>query len=122
MPEYTPINLANKLSLFSERWRPKVIAELNENEFKLVKLKGDFVWHSHSDTDEAFLVIDGHMRIDFRDRSVDLQSGELFVVPKGIEHKPFAEHECSVLIIEPRGVVNTGQAGGELTAPQGVKI
>ena len=122
MPDYTSINLANKLSLFSEHWSPKVIADLNDNEFKLVKLQGDFVWHSHPDTDEAFLVIDGHMRIDFRDGSVDLQSGELYVVPKGIEHKPFAEHECSVLIIEPRGVVNTGQAGGELTAPQGVKI
>lgn len=122
MPEYTPINLANKLSLFSEHWSPKIIAELNDYEFKLVKLQGEFVWHSHPDTDEAFLVIDGHMRIDFRDGSVELQAGELYVVPKGIEHKPFAEHECSVLLIEPSGVVNTGQAGGELTAPQGVRI
>lgn len=122
MPECVPINLSKKLSLFSEHWRPKVIAELNDYEFKLVKLQGDFVWHSHADTDEAFLVIDGCMRIDFRDGSVDLHAGDLYVVPKGIEHKPFAEHECSVLLIEPRGVVNTGQAGGELTAPQGVKI
>ena len=122
MPEYTPFNLANKLSLFSEHWSPKIIAELNDYEFKLVKLQGEFVWHSHPDTDEAFLVIDGHMRIDFRDGSVELQAGELYVVPKGIEHKPYADHECSVLLIEPRGVVNTGQAGGELTAPQGVRI
>lgn len=122
MPDYTSINLANKLSLFSEHWSPKIIAELNNYEFKLVKLQGEFVWHCHPDTDEAFIVIDGHMRIDFREGSVELQSGELYVVPKGIEHKPYAEHECSVLIIEPRGVVNTGQAGGELTAPQGVRI
>jgi len=120
--KYTPINLSEKLSLFTELWRPKIIAELNDYEFKLVKLQGEFVWHSHPETDEAFLVVEGSLRIEFRDGSVDLHPGELYIVPIGIEHKPYAEHECSVLIIEPRGIVNTGQADGELTAPQGVKI
>ena len=94
------INLRDKLAKFSDHWSPKVIAEMNDYQFKLVKIKGDFVWHNHAYTDEAFIVIEG----------------EMYVVPKGIEHKPYAEEECKVMIIEPRGVVNTGNTEGELTA------
>ncbi len=112
------INLASKLALFTEHWRPKVIAELNDYQIKLVKIDGAFVWHRHDDTDELFLVVDGAMSIELRDRRVDLVSGELFVVPKGVEHRPFAASECRVMLIEPRGVVNTGDAGRDaMTAP-----
>ena len=120
---YAPINLAQKLSLFTEHWRPKVVAEMNDYQFKLVKIQDEFVWHRHDDTDEVFIVVDGEMSIAFRDGRVDLKSGELFVVPKGVEHKPFAVRECRVMLIEPRGVVNTGGAdGGALTAPIDVWI
>lgn len=115
--EYESINLRNKLNLFSNHWSPKIIASLNDYHLKVVKFKGKFVWHSHDDTDEMFLVIKGAMEIHFRDGSVKLSAGELYVVPKGIEHKPSAEKECEVLLIEPAGVVNTGNTGGELTAP-----
>ncbi len=118
----SPINFAEKLSLFSEHWSPKVIAELNDTQFKLVKFQGDFVWHQHDDTDEAFIVIKGEMQIGFRDREVTVKEGELFVVKKGIEHITRAKHECHAMIIEPRGVVNTGEAGGELTANNDVWI
>lgn len=110
------INFEEKLSLFSEHWSPKVVAELNDYQFKLVKVKGDFVWHSHKDTDEAFIVIEGKMNIEFRDHSVSLSKGEMYVVPKGVEHKPCAESECKVMVVEPRNVVNTGDSGGKLTA------
>ncbi len=111
------INLTAKLALFADTWRPRVIAEMNDYQFKLVKLLGDFVWHSHAETDEAFLVLDGKLVIELRDGEVRLAPGELYVVPRGIEHRPRAARECSVLLIEPRGVVNTGDAGGDLTAP-----
>ena len=116
------INLANKLALFDELWSPKVIAEMNDYQFKLVKLKGEFTWHAHADTDEVFLVLSGQMQIRLRDSTVALNSGELYVVKKGEMHQPVAEQECQVLLIEPRGVVNTGEAGGELTAPNDVWI
>src|ERR1700738_1848905 len=120
---HTPINFAHKLSLFSEQWQPKVIAELNDYQFKMVKLQGDFVWHDHKDTDEAFLVLDGTLRIDCRDGSVTLNPGEMYVVPKGVEHKPFAEREVKLLLIEPRGVRNTGEPETTaLTAPNDVWI
>lgn len=111
-----PVSLAEKLRLIDKHWEPKVVAEINDYQFKLVKVAGDFVWHDHKDTDEAFLVIDGELRIDFRDGAVTIGPGELYVVPAGVEHKPFAANETQVLLIEPRGVVNTGTAGGELTA------
>ena len=117
-----PINLSEKLTKISEHWSPRVVAALNEYQFKLVKLQGEFVWHAHADTDEAFLVIDGEMEIGFRDRTVTLRKGELFVVPKGVEHITRAARECSALIIEPRGVVNTGDAGGAQTAANDVWI
>ena len=111
-----PVNLTDKLAMFTEHWSPRVIAELNDYQFKLVKLQGEFVWHAHADTDEAFLVIDGEMEIGFRDRTVTLRAGELYVVPRGAEHITRARCECHALIVEPAGVVNTGDAGGPLTA------
>ena len=110
------IHLRSKLSQFDEHWSPRVVAELNDYQFKLAKLEGEFVWHQHDDTDEAFLVLDGALAIDFEDGSVDLSAGDLLVVPKGVRHRPRAERECHVLLLEPRGVVNTGDAGGDLTA------
>ncbi len=115
--KYQPVSLAEKFKKFSEVFQPKVIARMNDYEFKLARLKGDFVWHSHAETDETFLVIDGEMVIEFRDGSVTLRSGDIFVVPRGKEHKPFAANECKIMLIEPAGTVNTGGAGGELTAP-----
>ena len=111
------INLEDKLSKFSEHWSPKVIAEMNDYQFKLVKIEGDFVWHDHPDTDEVFIVIEGTMQIEFEDRTIELSEGEMLVVPKGVRHKPYAEAECKVMLVEPRGVVNTGDAEGDLTAP-----
>ena len=119
---YTAINLQQKLGVLSEHWAPKVIAEMNDYQFKLVKLQGDFVWHDHKDTDETFLVIEGQLRIDFRDGAVHLGAGEMLVVPKGVEHKPYAKHEVHLLLIEPRGVVNTGDEVGEKTARNDVWI
>lgn len=106
---YKAINLEEKLRLVTDYWSPRVIAEMNDYQFKIVKLQGDFVWHQHKDTDETFMVLDGELRIDFRDGSVQIMSGELFVVPKGLEHKPYAAQEVKLLLIEPRGVLNTGE-------------
>lgn len=117
-----PINFSEKFTKFSEPWSPRVIAEMNDYQFKLVRLKGDFVWHSHEHTDEVFMVIAGEMQIVFRDREVTIRAGEMFVVPKGVEHITRAAQECQALIIEPRGVVNTGDAGGALTAADDVWI
>jgi len=120
---YQSINFADKLALFNEHWSPKVIAQMNDYQFKVVKIKGDFVFHKHQDTDETFIVLDGQLRIDFRDGHVDIGAGEMYVVPKGIEHKPFAEQEVKMLLIEPRGVLNTGdQNTSELTAENDVWI
>lgn len=119
---YKAIDIQRKLGLLNEQWSPRVIAEMNDYQFKVVKLEGDFVWHDHPETDEVFLVIKGNLRIDFRDGAVNLAAGEMFVVPKGVEHKPFAEQEAEVMLIEPRGVLNTGQAGGERTAENDVWI
>jgi mannose-6-phosphate isomerase-like protein (cupin superfamily) len=116
------INFARKFDLLSEQWTPKVVAELNDYQFKVVRIEGDFVWHDHPETDEAFIVLDGELRIDFRDRSVVLGPGEMFVVPKGTEHKPFAEKEVKMLLIEPRGTLNTGHEGGGRTAENDVWI
>lgn len=121
-PTHPSINLQHKLYLFSEQWTPKVIAEMNDYQFKVVRIEGDFIWHSHADTDEAFLVIEGQLRIDLRDGAVLLGPGELYVVPKGVEHKPYAEREVKMLLIEPRGVLNTGEEGGERTAQNDVWI
>jgi mannose-6-phosphate isomerase-like protein (cupin superfamily) len=116
------INLVEKLAKFHEHWSPRVIAEMNDYQFKLVKMQGEFVWHRHEDTDEVFLVIEGEMEIGFRDRTVILRAGEMFVIPRGVEHITRAADPCHALLIEPRGVVNTGEAGGKLTAPNDVWI
>ena len=115
--EMSKVNFRDKLSKFSDQWTPKVIAEMNDYQFKLVKIEGDFVWHEHDDTDEAFIVIEGSMRIEFEDGSVELEEGEMYVVPKGVRHKPCADSECKVMLVEPRGVVNTGDADSDMTAP-----
>ena len=118
----SPVNFAEKYSKFSDHWAPKVIAEMNDYQFKLVKILGQFVWHHHEDTDEVFIVIKGAMSIELRDKTVHLDEGELFVVPRGVEHKPFAEKECHVLLVEPRGVINTGNTDGELTSENDIWI
>lgn len=110
------IDLKEKLGRFSEQWSPRVVAELNDYQVKLAKIEGEFVWHRHEETDELFLVLDGAMSIELRDGRVDLEAGQMYVVPRGVEHKPRAERECHILLLEPAGTVNTGDAGGELTA------
>jgi mannose-6-phosphate isomerase-like protein (cupin superfamily) len=109
------VNLNERLGLFDEYWQPKIVGRINDNELRIVKVKGEFVWHKHDDTDDFFLVLNGHLTIQLRDRDVELDEGELFVVPRGVEHRPRAEEEASVLLIEPAGTVNTGNAGGPLT-------
>ena len=119
---YSAINFEKKLKKFSEHWSPKIIAQMNDYHFKLVRFQGDFVWHQHADTDEVFITLDGEMVIEFRDGKVNLKNGEMFVVPRGVEHKPYAEKECKILLIEPAGTINTGGAGGRLTAADDVWI
>jgi len=114
---YQSINFQEKLTKFSERWTPKIIAQMNDTHFKVVKVQGEFVWHDHPETDEAFIVLKGRLEIQFRDGKVSLNEGEMYVVQKGVEHKPCAEDECDILLIEPAGLVNTGNAESELTAP-----
>ena len=113
----TPINLKQKLALFTEHWSPKIIAQMNDHQFKLVKFEGEFVWHSHADTDEVFLVIDGTMTLHLRGGDIPLVAGEMFVVPKGMEHRTSARSECRAMIIEAAGTVNTGEVVGDQTAP-----
>jgi mannose-6-phosphate isomerase-like protein (cupin superfamily) len=109
-------NLDELLGRFGEQWKPKKIAAVNDYDVKLVKLLGEFVWHDHADTDELFLVLSGRLTIQLRDRDVELGPGELFVVPRGVQHCPKADVETAALLFEPNTVVNTGSAGGELTA------
>jgi|TARA_B100000768_G_scaffold1492_1_gene1913 mannose-6-phosphate isomerase-like protein (cupin superfamily) len=111
-----PINFLEKFSKFEDHWSPKVIAEMNDYQFKLVKIKGEFVTHNHEDTDEVFIVIEGSMKIHYEDRVIELKSGEMVVVKKGEKHRPYAEEECKIMLVEPIGTVNTGDVGGELTA------
>ena len=121
--EYTSINLQEKFSKFSEHWSPKIIAQLNDYHFKLAKIQGEFIWHDHPETDEVFFVVKGNLDILFRDGKVTLHEGEMFVVPKGVEHKPVAEQECHILLVEPAGTVNTGNVqDAEHTAPNDVWI
>jgi mannose-6-phosphate isomerase-like protein (cupin superfamily) len=120
--KYLPTNFQEKFSKFSKQWSPKVVAQMNDYHFKLVRIEGDFTWHDHKDTDEVFIVVEGEFEIEFRDGSVTLSEGEMFVVPKGVEHKPKAEKECKILLIEPAGTVNTGDAGGKKTADDNVWI
>ena len=116
------INLYNKYEVFNEKWSPHSIAELNGQQVLIAKVEGDFVWHDHSETDEFFLVIEGTLFIEFEDETMELNAGELYVVPKGVQHRPYALEECKVMLIEPRGVVNTGEAESNLTASNDVWI
>ncbi|MBY0418435.1 MAG: cupin domain-containing protein [Pararheinheimera sp.] len=119
---YQPINLKDKFTKFDNHWSPRVIAQMNDYQFKLVKVVGDFVWHDHPDTDEVFIVIEGVLDIEFEDGKVTLAATEMFVVPKGVRHKPMAAQECKILLVEPKGVVNTGDAKSELKAENDVWI
>lgn len=113
---YQSINLKDKLSKFNDLWSPKVIGEMNDYQFKLIKITGDFEWHSHPDTDKVFFTLEGEMIIDFRDGQVKISEGEMFVLPKGVEMKPSAEKECHIMLVEPKSLVNTGGTESELTA------
>ena len=116
------INFKQKFSKFTKKWSPRVIAEMNDYQFKIARIQGEFVWHDHKDTDETFIVLEGEMSIKFRNSEVQLSEGEMFVVPKGVEHKPCAKNECKILVIEPRGVINTGEAGGKFTMTKDIWI
>ena len=109
------VNVAEKLKQFTEYWSPRVVGELNGQQIKLVKLKGDFVWHHHENADELFLVVKGRLVIQLRDRDITLDAGEFFIVPRGVEHKPFAEDEVHVMLFEPAGTLNTGNVSNERT-------
>jgi mannose-6-phosphate isomerase-like protein (cupin superfamily) len=122
MNAYQSLNFAEKIARIDSHWSPRVIAEMNDYQFKVVKLLGDFIWHDHLDTDETFIVLEGQLRIDFRDGHVLINAGEMYVVPKGVEHKPSAVHEVKLLLIEPKGVLNTGSEGGERTAQNDVWV
>ncbi|MBA1202046.1 cupin domain-containing protein [Pseudomonas capeferrum] len=111
-----PVNLAQKASLIEQQWSPRVVAEMNDYQFKVVRIEGEFIWHSHPETDEAFLVLEGTLRIDLPDGCVHVNAGELYVVPRGVEHRTAAQGEAKVMMIEPRGILNTGHEGGERTA------
>ena len=117
-----PVNLESKFRLFSDYWAPRVIAQMNDTQFKIVKIKGEFVWHEHKESDETFFVIEGLMGIEFKDRVVELNAGEMIVVKRGEQHKPFAVQESKVMIIEPANIVNTGESRGHLTAENDVWI
>jgi len=119
---YAAINFTDKFARVEAQWQQRVIAEMNDYQFKIARLEGDFIWHDHPDTDETFIVVEGELRIDFRDGSVLVRAGEMFVVPKGKEHKPFAEKEVKLLLIEPRGTLNTGNAGGERTVSSDIWV
>ncbi len=122
MADFKAINFKEKLAKFDDLWSPKVIAEMNDYQFKLVKVKDEFVWHKHDNTDEVFLVLDGQLTILFRDSKVELSAGEMFVVLKNTEHKPVAKEECHILLIEPKGLVNTGKVGGDKTAKNDIWV
>lgn len=109
------INLAEKLSCFNERWAPRIVGQLNDYHVKLAKIKGEFVWHSHPETDELFFVVHGNMLIAFKDKEVPLDEGDMLIVPAGVEHQPRAAEECHILLLEPAGTPNTGDAGDEQT-------
>ncbi|HEY3203973.1 MAG TPA: cupin domain-containing protein [Thermoanaerobaculia bacterium] len=112
------VNLAEKFSLFADRWSPKIVGEVNDCHIKLVKLQGEFIWHHHENEDELFLVVKGRMRIRFRDRDVDLKEGEFVIVAKGEEHMPVAEEEAWILLFEPKATLNTGNVRNERTAAE----
>lgn len=115
---YSAINLESKLAKITEFWSPKVIAKMNNYHFKIAKVHGEFVWHSHAETDEAFIILDGELTIEMRDGQVTIKKGEMFIVPQGIEHRPVAKTECHLMLVEPVDTINTGDAGGKLTVDE----
>jgi mannose-6-phosphate isomerase-like protein (cupin superfamily) len=119
---YQPINFKEKLAKFDEHWSPKNIAQMNDYHFKIAKIHGEFIWHDHPETDEVFIILRGQLELQFREGSVLIKEGEMFVVPKGVEHKPVAEEECHILLVEPAGTVNTGDVVNERTADSDVWI
>ncbi len=122
MTAHRPINFAQKLALFDEAWSPRVVAEMNDYQFKLFKARGEFVWHQHDDTDEVFIVLKGNLHIDLEEGAVQVGPGEMYVVPRSKRHRPRADDEVQALIIEPKGVKNTGDAGGALSADNDVWV
>ena len=112
---HNQINFQDKFTKISDQWTPRVIAQMNNYQFKIARIQGEFVWHTHEETDEAFIIIEGSLQLEFRDGTVDLKQGEMFVVPKGVEHKPVSQNECKILMIEPQGTTNTGNVGGDRT-------
>ena len=116
------VNLADKFAAFHDQWSPKIVGEVNDSHVKLAKIQGEFVWHSHEAEDEMFLVFKGRMIMKLRDGDVDLTEGEFFIVPKGVEHCPVADEECQILLIEPKGTLNTGDAGGDRTVAEPERI
>lgn len=119
---YQPISFQEKLAKFSEQWSPKIIAQMNDYHFKIAKIEGEFIWHDHPETDEVFIVLKGQLEIQLRDGNVVLNEGEMFVVPKGIEHKPIAARECHILLVEPAGTMNTGDVVNERTVAGNIWI
>ena len=116
------VSLAEKLSLFSEHWNPKIVGGLNGQHVKLVKFQGPFVWHHHENEDELFLVVKGHFRMELRDKTIELSEGEFLIVPRGVEHRPVADEEVHVLLFEPMGTINTGNIENERTVPNPIKL
>jgi mannose-6-phosphate isomerase-like protein (cupin superfamily) len=119
---YQPVNFRDKFAKFSEQWSPKIIAQMNDYHFKIAKIEGEFIWHDHPETDEVFIVLRGQLEIQLHDGNVVLNEGEMFIVPKGVEHKPVAEQECHILLVEPAGTMNTGAAVNERTVTDSVWI
>jgi mannose-6-phosphate isomerase-like protein (cupin superfamily) len=122
MMEYQALNLKDKLAKFSEQWSPRIVARMNDYHVKLARVQGEFVWHDHPETDELFLVVDGELEILFRDGKVTLKAGDLYIVPRGVEHKPVAAQECQIMLFEPMGTVNTGNVLDERTTHTDVWI
>ncbi|RPJ24704.1 MAG: cupin domain-containing protein [Chloroflexi bacterium] len=120
--DYQPVSFKDKFAKFSEPWSPRIIAQMNDYHFKIAKIQGEFIWHDHPETDEVFIVLKGQLELQFRDGKVLLNEGEMFVVPKGLEHKPVARQECHILMVEPAGTVNTGEVVNERTAANDVWI
>jgi mannose-6-phosphate isomerase-like protein (cupin superfamily) len=120
--KHEPVSFEDKFDKFTDHFSPRIIAQMNDYHFKLVKFEGDFIWHRHADSDEVFIVIDGQMSIDFRDGRADLEAGEMIVVPKGVEHKPFAKDECKLMLVEPAGTINTGDETSDMTSEDNVWI
>ena len=116
------INFKDKFKLFQEQWSPRISAQMNDYHFKLARIQGEFIWHSHPETDEVFVVLQGEMVIELRDQVLKLSEGEMCVVPKGVEHKPTADSECQLMVIEPAGTLNTGDVEGEITSTEGIWI